>query len=338
MPAGRARLLDGSISPGPFSLWRRIPVPSPSPTDPPLFAFTDPAEFSAALALDLLVRPPVPSTDDTPPGSGVTYCSRCAPSVPDASISPVCRHAVTCPHGIRLSTTCHDPAVRVLGRICSAVLGRDQVFVDGGPGRGQDQGMQAFMQAQGASLPHIPDIVLEGFDGPHTFTLVEVKTFDPAGDTHLASRHTDRDRGAAHAYVAALSRRADYHVDLTPLPARMRLVVFSISTSGAIGPSGQAFLRELGRRSSQHVPSLLYPEATWAAPRMAPFARMAIVFAVRQGLAHAVVRDWCRAAAYPHAPPPPMAAAPPALPLPMPVPGMAPLAPVAVPAGLFGAP
>ena len=118
----------------------------------------------------------------------------------------------------------------------------------------------------------------------------------------------------------------------------MRLVVFSISTSGAIGPSGQAFLRELGRRSSQHVPSLLYPEATWAAPRMAPFARMAIVFAVRQGLAHAVVIDWCRAATYPHAPPPPMAAAPPALPLPMPVPGMAPLAPVAVPAGLFGAP
>ena len=187
------------------------------------------------------------------------------------------------------------------------------MFVDGGPGRGQDQGMQAFMQAQGAGLPHIPDIVLEGFDGPGTFTLVEVKTFDPAGDTHLASRHTDRDRGAAHAYVAALSRRADYHVDLTPLPARMRLVVFSISTSGAIGPTGQAFLRELGRRSSQHIPSLLYPEATWAAPRMAPFARMAVVFAVRQGLAHAVVRDWRRTAAYPHAPPPPMAAAPPAL-------------------------
>ena len=37
-------------------------------------------------------------------------------------------------------------------------------------------------------------------------------------------------------------------------------------------------------------------EVTWAAPRMAPFARMAIVFAVRRGLAHAVARDWRRAA------------------------------------------
>ena len=55
-----------------------------------------------------------------------------------------------------------------------------------------DQGMQAFMQAQGAGLPHIPDIVLEGFDGPGTFILVqEVKTFDPAGDTHIEARHTE---------------------------------------------------------------------------------------------------------------------------------------------------
>ena len=136
----------------------------------------------------------------------------------------------------------------------------------------------------------------------------------------------------------ALSRRVDYRLDSGPLPARMRLVVISISTSGAIGSTGLAFLRELGRRSGQHVPSVLYPEVTWAAPRMAPFARMAVVFAVRQGLARAVTRDWRRAAAYPHAPPPPMASAPPALPMPMPLAGMAPLVPVAVPVGMFGGP
>ena len=39
--------------------------------------------------------------------------------------------------------------------------------------------------AEGAGLPHIPDLVLEGFDGPHTFTLLEVKTFDPCGATHI---------------------------------------------------------------------------------------------------------------------------------------------------------
>ena len=46
--------------------------------------------------------------------------------------------------------------------------------------------MAAFMQAEGAGLPHIPDLVLEVFDGPHTFTLLEVKTFDPCGATHIA--------------------------------------------------------------------------------------------------------------------------------------------------------
>ena len=84
------------------------------------------------------------------------------------------------------------------------------------------------------------------------------------------------------------------------------------------------------------MPASLHSEVTWAAPRMAPFVRMSIVFAVRQGLAHAALRDWDRRAAYPHAPPPPMAAAPPVLPMPAPVPGMAPLAPVVVPVGLFG--
>ena len=342
-PAGRARLLDGSIARGPFSFWRRIPVPSPSPspTAPPLFAFTDASEFSVALAIDLLVRPPVGSTDGTPAGTGCTFCARCAPSVPDASISPVSRHFTTCAHGVRLSSTCHDPVVAVLGRICSAVLGPARVRVDATRARvdgeaAQDRGMGAFMQAEGAGLPHIPDLVLEGFDGPGTFTLLEVKTFDPCGATHMGAQHTDRDRGAAHAHVVAQSRRVDYRLPDQPLPPRMRLVVISVSVAGAIGSAGQAFLRELGRRSSQHVPSLLSPESTWAAPRMAPFARMAIVMAVRRGLARAVIRDWDRTAAYPHAPPPPMAAALPALPMPAPLPGMALVAPVAVPVGLFG--
>ena len=56
----------------------------------------------------------------------------------------------------------------------------------------------------------------------------------------------------------------------------------------------------------------------------------------RRGLARAVIRDWDRTATYPHAPPPPMAAALPALPMPAPHPGMALVAPVPVPAGLFG--
>ena len=60
--------------------------------------------------------------------------------------------------------------IHQLSFLCSAILGRERVRVDGGPGH--DQGMQAFMQAEGASLPHIPDLVLEGFDGPGSFTLL----------------------------------------------------------------------------------------------------------------------------------------------------------------------
>ena len=49
---------------------------------------------------------------------------------------------------------------------------------------------------------HTPDLALEGFDGSGTFTLVEVKTIDPAGPTHIHAQHiTDRDRGAAHVHA-----------------------------------------------------------------------------------------------------------------------------------------
>ena len=169
-----------------------------------------------------------------------------------------------------VSTTCHDPAVSTLGRLCSAALGSDRVRWDGGPGR--DHGMQAFMQAEGAALPHIPDLVLEGFDGPGTFTLVEVKTFDPAGPTHIAQHHTDRDRGAAHARISATARSHDYHLPNIPLPRRMRLVVVTVSTSGAIGPAGLAFIAELGRRTSRYVPASLHTEVTWAAPAWRPLS------------------------------------------------------------------
>ena len=47
-------------------------------------------------------------------------------------------------------------------------------------------------------LGHQPDIVLEGFDGRDSYTILEVKTCEPAGDAYIARRHTDTSRGAAH--------------------------------------------------------------------------------------------------------------------------------------------
>lgn len=63
--------------------------------------------------------------------------------------------------------------------------------------------MRAFMQTAGADLAHTPDLVLHGFDGPRTHTLVEVKTFDPAGHSRIHSSHTvtDRERGLAQMFM-----------------------------------------------------------------------------------------------------------------------------------------
>ena len=140
------------------------------------------------------------------------------------------------------------------------------------------------MQGPGAGLRRIPDIVLENFDGPNSFLLIDVKTLDVAGPTHLAVRHTDRVRLAAHRHVTAHSHTHDYGV----LPDRMRLVIIPISTFGAIGPSGHPFISELSRRMRASVPYSLLAHTSWATPRVGPMIRMALTHAVRRGLAASV--------------------------------------------------
>ena len=54
------------------------------------------------------------------------------------------------------------------------------------------------------------------------------------------------------------------------VPARMRLVVLPISTFGAIGTPGHAFIGELSRRMRASVPYFLLPHASWATPRPSP--------------------------------------------------------------------
>ena len=69
---GRARLLDGSVSRGPFGFWRRVPVDSPPELSrEPFFMFTDPDVFPVTLAIDLCLRPP--AEGDGP----FTICTQC---------------------------------------------------------------------------------------------------------------------------------------------------------------------------------------------------------------------------------------------------------------------
>ena len=72
----------------------------------------------------------------------------------------------------------------------------------------------------------------------------------------------------------------------------MRLVVLPISTFGAIGTPGHAFIGELSRRMRASVPFSLLPHASWATPRLGPMVRMALTHAVRRGLAASVYANW----------------------------------------------
>ena len=285
-PTGRARLLDGSVSRGPFSFWRRVPVDTPPEgTTVPLFTFSEPHAFPVALAIDLLLLPPVSGEGD------ITVCSTCAPLLPPADrvIDRLDRHFVDCGHGVRLSSTCHDRAVQSLVPILDAAFGADRVLAERGGHRGR-AAIDQFMLGAGAGLRHRPDIVLVGFDGPGTFLLLDLKTLDTAGATHIAASHTDRRRLPAHISVERHSTLTQYGV----LPPRMRLVIISVSTFGSIGRAGVAFLAEVSRRVGGSLPGALLDQASWAAPQLAPFARMALGFAVRRGLAESVYRYWTR--------------------------------------------
>ena len=181
------------------------------------------------------------------------------------------------------------------------------------------------------------------------YCLVDVKTLDPAAPTHVSTHRTSTSRLGAHVAVARHSAASEYG----PLPARMRLVVVAVSVFGSLGPASLRFLSDLGRRAGLTVPFALLDSATWAAPRFAPFTRMALGHAVRRGLAEAVLRRWRRvrdpaalhpapvAAPSPPPPPalshvawPPLPHAPP-LHAPAPVPGGGPDL-GAIAAGIFG--
>ena len=130
----------------------------------------------------------------------------------------------------------------------------------------------------------VPDIALENFEGPRSFTKVPGEDLDPAGPTHIATNHTDRTRLAAHAAVARRCRDTEYG----PLPERMRLIVLPISIFGAVGSSGQAFIGVLSHRMRATIPPSLLPHASWATPRIGPMIRMALTHAVRRGLAASI--------------------------------------------------
>ena len=117
-----------------------------------------------------------------------------------------------------------------------------------------------------------------------------MRTLDAACVTALGTHASGRRRLGVH---LAKERAAPAQYTLTaPLPSRMRLVVFTVSSFGALGPAAHGLLRELSRRVGHALPVPLLDEACWAAPRFAPYARMALTFAARRGLARSIGVHW----------------------------------------------
>ncbi len=282
---GRARLLDGSSARGPHSWLRRVPL---DPLASDFFSFFQPEDFSSALALDLLICPPIV------PGSE-PHCVGCAAAGRPSAVGECGRHYITCPHGLRLHTEVHDPVVETLGALCEHAVGTGRVLFERSGRGGQRELRQTVAARLPAGLGHRPDLVLLDFDGPHTVTLIDVKTVESTCPSHIQSDHTDRVRQAA---LTAIQERtpATYFPSAVfqggRPPPRVRLITFAVSTGGALGTEAQTLIRSLVQRVGRSVPTSLMDEATWATPTFGPFVRMAICMSVRRSLAASLRHHW----------------------------------------------
>ena len=103
-----------------------------------------------------------------------------------------------------------------------------------------------------------PDIVvLEGFDGPGSYTILEIKTCEPAGYTFIAHRHTATHRGAGRTdrFLEQTYSPGQYTLPAhQPGARRLRLLTFVVSVRGALGSEAQAFIRQISPRVAGAVP------------------------------------------------------------------------------------
>ena len=192
-----------------------------------------------------------------------------------------------------LQRSVHHPVRDTLAWLLTAVLGERMVIREDRDGGGR---MSSFMQ-RFPGLGHQPDIVLEGFDGPGSYTILEIKTCEPAGDTFIAHRHTATSRGAAHRFLEQTYSPGQYTMPAhQPGAPRLRLLTFVVSVRGALGSEAQTFIRQISARVAGAVPYRLLDEASWATQGCAPLFRSAITFAARRALAAGIRRSTCTAA------------------------------------------
>ena len=124
-------------------------------------------------------------------------------------------------------------------------------------------------------------------------------TFDVSGRTWCSRFHTDTTPRAAHHELERRRTPRDYFgatgsLDPTdPLRPYVRLVTFSLSTFGSFGQPALDLLRDVGRRTSGHLPFAFADDASWAAYEFAPYARMRLSLALRRALAFSLRETAC---------------------------------------------
>jgi hypothetical protein len=132
------------------------------------FAFQVPQDFPVALALDLLLSPP------TQMEGNITRCTACATVAQPLGyplVGPGDRHFVPCSHGMRLHSTCHDPAVQTLVPFLDAILGASRVTAERGCPVGTDAHVESIILASAekaaALIPILNHLLLSDDSGTY---------------------------------------------------------------------------------------------------------------------------------------------------------------------------
>ena len=69
-----------------------------------------------------------------------------------------------------------------------AVFGAGRVLAE--RGKGGNSALFAWYETSGTALHHRPDAVVVNYKGPGTYLLIDVKTFDGSGATHVVTSPT----------------------------------------------------------------------------------------------------------------------------------------------------
>ena len=148
-----------------------------------------------------------------------------------------------------------------------------------------DQGPIGKCRVRGGSfLLRQPDIIVPDLDGPRSFTLIDVKIFDPAAPSYADS--SAKSAQHRHRALEAAGPREYFGASRRPPPgSRMRICTFVVSSFGSLGTQALGLIKDIGRRTNLFVPPALAHETSWATMSITSFLRSAITFQVRKRIA-----------------------------------------------------